>query len=275
MLIRYLPARPRRWLILFALLAALPLPSAAARPSSQLPRCGSPNGDVWFVEEISIAPLQIAPGVTVEPLGPGEPRSDEFLATLSNTTNIPLYVVETHFAHDWDLYAPASPISLENHLIVRQRVVSATVEVWVPIDDPRVGGWRSGHMSSLKLERENATAVLPNYQSFQHDGDDRPPDVAIPQTVTYTLSVIYGRELFAIPVLQSYRLNPSYDPNKRRDAQAPCDSWGKNLIQTPLALLTMVGRLVRWCLGVMMLILATSLLVVLGRAARIHLRGRP
>jgi hypothetical protein len=274
MLIRHMIARPRRWLILLALLAALPLPSrAAARPVELFWGC-SPTGDTWFVEELAVAPRTIAPGVLVEPLAPNEPGSAEFLARLSNTTDTPLYLVETPFyINNRDFYVPAAPISLTAPLLVRQRIVAENVAFWAAGANRSAPEWLSESQtdSFIYVNRNYPEQILPGYQSLQRYGDDRPADVAIPQPVTYTLSVIYGRELFAIPVTQSYRLDPDYDPNQERTEQAKCDSWGKNIttmIEGPITLLTTAADLVHGCFRMLLLILLTVILFALVRMVR-------
>jgi hypothetical protein len=275
MLIRCLLARARRWLSLLALLAALPLSSGvAARPAALFLNC-SASGDAWFVEELSLAPRTIAPGVLVEPLTPAEPRSDERLARLSNTTDTPLYLVEMPYYRDWDFYTPASPISLTEPLVVIQRIVADQVALWDAADNRSSPRWLSEPGSLIYIYRDHPEQILPSYLDRQRYADDRPADAVAPSPITYTLSVIYGDKLFAIPVTQRYQLNPGYDPDKERNKQAECDSWGENLVKRPIAFMVTVGALVRWCLGIMILLLATVILFVLGSAASRHVRGRP
>jgi hypothetical protein len=264
--------------MMLVLLAALPLPSsAAARPAQQLSgfgRCGTTEGDDWFVEELAVAPLTITPGAAVEP-PEGDQDGASTFARITNTTSTPLYLVELFSGYGFQGgYAAATPISLEADLIVTQRVVFGAVERWVWSGRPSQAGWHSANTEVISANRDQVMQLLPGYRSEQRWEDDRPADVAIPQPITYTLRVIYGDELFDIPVTQSYRLNPHYDPNQDRNAQAKCNSRRVNLIEAPLRVLTTAADLVHGCFRMMLLILVTVILFALVRMARRYWCGR-
>jgi hypothetical protein len=253
MLIRCLPVRPRRWLILLALLAALPLPSAAARPNSQMPDfsgCRSVRGDDWFVEEVSFEPPSIAPGVLVEPTPHG--------ARLSNTTDTPLYLVETGAASELSDYAPAAPISLTEPLLVRLRVVSGGVAGWGLDRDLGRYVWRSFDPPehSIVVDLRDPRSWLPGYRPIERYGDNRPANVALPSS-TYRMRVIYGNRRVVIQVTVSARINPDYDPNRERNELERCANGGPNLI-----------AVLMWCIGVPLGILLALCLYVVFRVDR-------
>jgi hypothetical protein len=246
--IRCHTVRPRRWLILLVLLAALPLPSAAARPSQQMPDfsgCRSVRGDDWFVEEVSFEPPSIAPGVLVEPTPHG--------ARLSNTTDTPLYLVETGAASELSDYAPAAPISLTEPLLVRLKVVSGDVAGWGLDRDRGRYVWRSFDPPerSIFVDLRDPRSWLPGYRPIERYGDDRPANVALPSS-TYRMRVIYGSRRVAIQVTVSARINPDYDPNRERNGWEQCSKGGPNFF-----------ALVALCIGVPVgILLALSLYVV-------------
>jgi hypothetical protein len=247
LMIDHLSARPRRWLILFALLAALPLPTAAARPSPQpdLSGCRSIRGDDWFVEEVSFEPPSIAPGVLVEPTGQG--------ARLSNTTDTPLYLVEAGAAGELSAYAPAAPISLTEPLLVRLKVLAGDVASWGLDHDLGRYRWHSYDPPALSIavELRDARSWLPGHRPIERYGDNRPAEVALP-SATYRMRVIYGSKRFSIPVTVSARLNPDYDPNKERNERERCENGGPNFF-----------ALAALCIGVPIgILLALSLYVV-------------
>jgi hypothetical protein len=219
MLIRCLFSRPRRWLILVVVFAALALPSgAAARPHRQIPDdsvCRPLQADAWFEDTLSFDALTIAPGVLVKPLENG--------VRLSNSTDTPLYLVEEVGATT--LHTPAAPISLTAPLGVRRRVLAGEVASWYSADRSSAPQWNAEHgVASLEYDANTAGEWLPGFTQDLNYGDDRPAGVALPPAKTYTLQVIYGDELIAIPVTQTYRLNPGYVP----DRQAACAEWSNN-----------------------------------------------
>ena len=220
------------------------------------------------MEELSFEPLSIAPGAGVEP-PLATAQNDGSFARIANTTSTPLYLVEVFSEYDFqEGYAAATPISLEADLIVKQRVVFGTAERWAWSGRPSQAGWHSANAEVISADRGQVMQLLRGYHSEQYWGDDRPADVAIPQPITYTLSIIYGRELFDIPVIQSYRLNPGYDPNQERNEQAKCNSRRVNLIDAPFRVLTTAAYLAHGCFRMMLLILVTVILFALVRMVR-------
>ncbi|HYF61672.1 MAG TPA: hypothetical protein VD886_02595, partial [Herpetosiphonaceae bacterium] len=172
------------------------------------------TGDDWFVDDLSFDPPAIALGVLVEPFENG--------VRLTNSTDTPLYVAEVLRPNI--VRVPIPPVRLAAPLGVRQRVLAGEVAYWDSAARGRPRQWNTVQgANALEYSGSMADQWLPGFARDGRRGDARPAGVALPPAKTYMLNVIYGDELFAIPVTQTYRLNPGYVPDRVRTEQAACD----------------------------------------------------
>jgi hypothetical protein len=255
----------------FLALALLPLVGLALLPSYLHPMY---YDNSWFQEVLSLPDPGFPPGISAS-LGdaPG-------VMNLSNITDTPLYVLGTQypsaFCHGQSIPAstPPPPSDAEappEGLVTLHKLVSGRVFEWAPTPDSTGGqcvwAWRPQSSPApdalfIFAGRRCLHTVAGNVSCFPHlnrRSDDRPPDAVPPESHTANITLLFGYRTITLPVVVSYRLNPTYEP-------VPPSTYTLLSLNDLLCTLALFSPIIA---------LASVILLVTGRYRQLHPKVNP
>jgi hypothetical protein len=201
------------WLVQFF----TPSPVAACSPAPPTP---------WFVEQLSVGAASLPTGVSLRSLSPTR-------IAVSNRSTTPLYVIGQLDIGGTEYEQLAIRFPPDTGAL--HRLVAGQLLTWGPgsagPDKPPVLMWNEDRLDTEALE----IAAWPNSISSgrgsvapierrNQTGDHQPATVAVPPSQQTQLTLVYGDQLFTVPLTVSYILNKDYDPQSVARAMNACGS---------------------------------------------------
>jgi hypothetical protein len=182
-----------------------------------------PQPDPWFVRTSVAAPSAPAPEVEMQPLTPDGERW-----MIRNSSTTPLYLLQPLFGRSEPrLRDPNLP--LPDNFGTNVKIVADEVIVmdvwgrWRPLRELTDAEWFKTGTGDRTFELHRTGEYFPNLDPPIPYGDNRPPNVQVPQPTHVDLHMLYGDQLIVTPMITTtYALNPSYDPQSVANGADRC-----------------------------------------------------
>ncbi len=229
------------------------------------------EADRWYLEHLEPDPATIPHGVTIETVydgifidavtvGNSRPHAPLYLIVTShNSTPAPFVQTELGF--------PVQPttglLRLTPTAITTGHVAADGAINWYPAGDVINAPLRVAIDSGL------LDMVLRGYQTYAGNDGIRPASVIPPAPRRYSFDAYTGTERINLTMIQSFTLNPAYDPAAMERYQRACDAENQVVVQQFFAMLIGIGIL--FGAGVLIILIIVVRIVI--RLVR-HVRQR-